>query len=68
MSPPPPSGLPLLRSRPTCLRNILANLPERPDLHARVRAAYWAALDGVNSPEETDAGLPALVRDPGRDR
>ncbi len=27
------------------LRNVLAKLPKRPGLHARVRAAYWAALD-----------------------
>ncbi len=32
------------------LRNVLAKLPERPGLHERVRAAYWAALDGATSP------------------
>ena len=43
------------------LRNILAKLPERPGLHARVRAAYWAALDEAGSPAEAEAGLRALV-------
>lgn len=43
------------------LRNILAKLPERPDLHARVRAAYWAALDGATSPQEAEHGLRVLV-------
>jgi putative transposase len=43
------------------LRNVLAKLPERPGLHARVRAAYWAALDGAMSPEEAEAGLRRLV-------
>lgn len=41
------------------LRNILAKLPERPGLHARVRAAYWAALDGTISPFEAEYGLRA---------
>jgi transposase-like protein len=43
------------------LRNILAKLPKRHDLHERVRAAYWAALDGATSPEEAEAGLRVLV-------
>ena len=43
------------------LRNVLAKLPDRPGLHARVRAAYWAALDGAMSPEEAEAGLRRLV-------
>jgi putative transposase len=43
------------------LRNILATLPERGDLHARVRAAYWTALDGADSPAEAETGLRALV-------
>jgi len=41
--------------------NILAKLPERPGLHARVRAAYWAALDGATSPSEAERGLRVLV-------
>jgi len=43
------------------LRNILAKLPKRDDLHARVRVAYWAALDTATSPEEAEHGLRALV-------
>ena len=43
------------------LRNILAKLPKRPALHARVRAAYWAALDGATSPREAEHGLRVLV-------
>jgi putative transposase len=45
------------------LRNVLAKLPKRDDLHARVRAAYWAALDGATSPTEAEAGLRVLVGD-----
>jgi transposase-like protein len=47
------------------LRNILAKLPKRPGLHARVRAAYWAALDGATSPSEAEHGLRVLVGDLG---
>ena len=47
------------------LRNILAKLPERPALHARVRAACWAALDGATSPSEAEHGLRVLVGDLG---
>ena len=43
------------------LRNVLAKLPDRPGLHARVRAAYWAALDGATSPAEAEHGLRVLV-------
>lgn len=43
------------------LRNLLAKLPDRPGLHARVRAAYWAALDQATSPEEAERGLRILV-------
>ena len=43
------------------LRNILAKLPKRDDLHERVRAAYWAALDGATSPTEAERALRALV-------
>ncbi len=45
------------------LRNVLAKLPKRDDLHARVRAAYWSALDGATSPTEAEAGLRVLVGD-----
>lgn len=43
------------------LRNVLAKLPKRDELHARVRAAYWAALDEAADPAEAEAGLRALV-------
>jgi transposase-like protein len=43
------------------LRNVLAKLPKRPGLHERVRAAYWAALDGASSPAEAETGLRVLV-------
>ena len=45
------------------LRNILAKLPKRPGLHARIRAAYWAALDTATSPAEAEAALRVLVGD-----
>ena len=43
------------------LRNVLAKLPDRPGLHARVRAAYWAALDTATCPDEAEHGLRVLV-------
>jgi putative transposase len=49
------------------LRNILAKLPQRPELHARVRAAYWAALDGAMSPQEAEHGLRVLVGELSRE-
>ena len=45
------------------LRNILAKLPKRPGLHARIRAAYWSALDTATSPAEAEAALRVLVGD-----
>jgi putative transposase len=49
------------RCRVHRLRNVLAKLPERPGLHERVRAAYWAALDGAASPAEAEHALRVLV-------
>jgi transposase-like protein len=43
------------------LRNVLAKLPDRDELQARVRAAYWAALDAAATPAEAEQGLRALV-------
>ena len=43
------------------LRNVLAKLPKRPGLHARIRAAYWEALDTATTPAEAEAGLRGLV-------
>lgn len=49
------------------LRNILAKLPKRPDLHARVQRAYWAALDEASSPEAAEGSLRQLVAELARD-
>ena len=49
------------------LRNILAKLPKRPGVHARVRVAYWAALDGATSPAEAEHGLRVLVGELSRE-
>jgi putative transposase len=43
------------------LRNVLAKLPKRQDLHERVRAAYWAALDDAGSEADAEARLRALI-------
>ncbi|HVC76818.1 MAG TPA: transposase, partial [Candidatus Micrarchaeaceae archaeon] len=43
------------------LRNIIAKLPKKPELHDRVRNAYWAALDQAGSAADGEARLRALV-------
>jgi transposase-like protein len=43
------------------LRNILAKLPNRPELHERIKGAYWAALDEATDPEEAERRLRQLV-------
>jgi len=43
------------------IRNILAKLPKRPELHAQVRASYWRVLDDARTPDEAEAGLRALA-------
>jgi putative transposase len=43
------------------LRNVLAKLPQRQDLHTRVRDAYWAALDLAGSAADGEARLRDLV-------
>ncbi|MGH9072228.1 MAG: IS256 family transposase, partial [Acidimicrobiales bacterium] len=43
------------------LRNVIAKLPKRQDLHNRVRDAYWAALDQASSPDDGEARLRTLV-------
>jgi len=43
------------------LRNVLAKLPKRQDLHNRVRDAYWAALDLAGSAADGEARLRTLV-------
>ena len=47
------------------IRNILAKLPDRPGLHARVRTAYWAALDDATNPAAAEHGLRVLVGELG---
>ena len=43
------------------LRNVLAKLPKKPELHNRVRNAYWSALDQAGSPADGEARLRVLV-------
>jgi transposase-like protein len=43
------------------LRNILAKLPKRPELHDRIKAAYWAALDEATEPEDAERRLRQVV-------
>jgi putative transposase len=45
------------------LRNIVAKLPKRPELHARVKGAYWAALDEAIDPADAERRLRDLVAD-----
>jgi hypothetical protein len=43
------------------LRNILAKLPKRPELHERIKSAYWAALDEAIGPDDAEQRLRQLV-------
>jgi putative transposase len=43
------------------LRNILAKLPNRPELHERIKSAYWTALDEATDPEDAERRLRQLV-------
>jgi putative transposase len=43
------------------LRNLLAKLPNRPELRERVKGAYWAALDEARDPADAELRLRALV-------
>ncbi len=46
------------------LRNLVAKLPKKDaELHQRVEAAYWAALDEATSPEDGEARLRRLITD-----
>jgi len=49
------------------LRNVLAKLPKKPDLHERVRRAYWAALDEAVDPGQAEQRLRSLVGELERD-
>jgi len=48
------------------LRNIRAKLPKQPELHERVKAAYWSALDEATSPEDAEMRLRGVVEDLSR--
>jgi transposase-like protein len=43
------------------LRNLIAKLPKKQELHNRVRNAYWSALDQAGSAADGEARLRALV-------
>ena len=43
------------------LRNVIAKLPKRQDLHNRVRDAYWGALDQAGSAADGETRLRGLV-------
>jgi len=43
------------------LRNILAKLPNRPELHDRLKRAYWQALDEALDPADAEQRLRQLV-------
>jgi transposase-like protein len=43
------------------LRNIVAKLPKRPELHERIKSAYWAALDEAIDPHDAEQRLRQVV-------
>ena len=43
------------------LRNILAKLPKRLELHERIKSAYWAALDEAIDPDDAEQRLRQVV-------
>jgi putative transposase len=43
------------------LRNLVAKLPDRPELHERVKRAYWQALDEAVDPADAEHRLRLLV-------
>ena len=49
------------------LRNILAKLPKKPEVHERVRRAYWSALDEAADPATAEQRLRSLVGELERD-
>jgi transposase-like protein len=49
------------------LRNVLAKLPKRPELHERVKQAYWAALNEAPDAEMAEQHLRSLVGELERD-
>jgi putative transposase len=43
------------------LRNVVAKLPKRPELHERTKRAYWQALDEAIDPQDAERRLRKLV-------
>ena len=43
------------------LRNVVAKLPKKKQLHDRVKSAYWEALNEATDPETAERGLRSLV-------
>jgi putative transposase len=50
------------------LRNVIAKVPKRQDLHDRVCDAYWSALDQAGSAVDGEARLRGLVGELETDR
>jgi len=48
------------------LRNIRAKLPKQPELHERVKGAYWSALDEASSAADAEMRLRGVVEDLSR--
>jgi hypothetical protein len=44
------------------LRNILARLPKQPELHERIKSAYWAALDEAIAPNDAEQRLRWMTK------
>jgi putative transposase len=49
------------------LRNVLGKLPKRQELHDRVQAAYWRALDEATSSADGEARLRQVVGELNRE-
>jgi Transposase, Mutator family len=49
------------------LRNLVAKLPDRPELPERVKSAYWQALDDAIDPADAEHRLRLLVSSLERD-
>jgi len=43
------------------LRNIVAKLPKRPELHERIKSTYWAALNDAIDPDDAEQRLRQVV-------
>jgi transposase-like protein len=49
------------------LRNILAEVPNRPELHERIKSAYWAAPDDAVDPTHAEQRWRQVVTSPEPD-